>query len=114
MFFINNYDQFQRNKLLCQTCFKTFDGFLGSVVETIGELERYNETIGCHYKLADQRRQSCQERQKLGAAADNCNRCIFTEYSVFLLYFLKGGVHNDLISDHGLLSETFDQNEDET
>ena len=88
--------------------------FIGDVVETIVELGRYNETIGCHYKLADQRRQSCQERQKLGAAANNCNHCIFTEYSVFLLYFLKGGVHNDLISDHGLLSETFDQNDDET
>ena len=39
-----------------------FDGFLCDLVETIGELERYNETIGCHYKLADHRqRQSCQE-----------------------------------------------------
>ena len=61
--------------------------FIGDVVETIVELGRYNETIGCHYKLADQRRQSCQERQKLGAAANNCNRCIFTEYSVFFVLF---------------------------
>ena len=63
--------------------------FIGDVVETIVELGRYNETIGCHYKLADQRRQSCQERQKLGAAANNCNRCIFTEYSVFFCFFLR-------------------------
>ena len=29
-------------------------------------------------------------------------------------FFLKGDVHNVLILDHGLLSETFDQNDDET
>ena len=40
------------------------------------EIERYNETIGCHYKLAD--RQTCQERQKLGTAvATNCNDFFF-------------------------------------
>ena len=78
MFFINNYDQFQRNKLLCQTCFKTFDGFLGSVVETIGELERYNETIGCHYKLAIVGGQIWRERQKLGRPVQTIAIIVFS------------------------------------
>ena len=78
MFFINNDDQFQRNKLLCQTCFKTFDGFLGSVVETIGELERYNETIGCHYKLAIVGGQIWRERQKLGRPVQTIAIIVFS------------------------------------
>ena len=78
MIFSNNNDQFQRNKLLCQTCFKTFDGFLGSVVETIGELERYNETIGCHYKLAIVGGQIWRERQKLGRPVQTIAIIVFS------------------------------------
>ena len=40
---------------------------------------------------------------------------VFSPSILFLLlYFLKGDVYNVLILDHGLLSETFDQNDDET
>ena len=65
--------------------------FIGDVVETIVELGRYNETIGCHYKLADRRqRQSCQERQKLGtAAATNCNDSIFYKKSAMIPFLLS-------------------------
>ena len=39
---------------------------------------------------------------------------VFSPSILFFLFLFKGDVYNDLISDHGLLSQTFDQNDDET